>query len=484
MASPFGFLRKLVSQNKQRHVEDGFDLDLTYLTEQMICMGLPAEGTERYYRNPIEQVVQFLEKRHAGNYKVFNLCNERSYDISHFGDACASFPFDDHSAPQLAMIGAFCASAKAWLAGGMERVVVIHCKAGKGRTGCMACSLLMHLGFERTAQSAIAFYDHRRTRDGKGLTSPSQRRYVGYYERVLASEWHEGVERSLTGVALLNAPSRRPSIVVTISHQADEAAGTGERLSVRLTAARGAPSGAMRDVACEWRARSDLKIELADGETGGLLARLWIHPAFEPPCARFPYLGKEPTRSQLDLPTGIRRRELKLEGAGVALPEGFALELRFAPLQHAGEAAAVAAPPTEAQAPPSCSTAAAAAAATAAAAAAASAAASSEQQPPGSSSEGPPPSAESGSTTAVATESPPSADPDPPPDMPPSGVQQDAAGSASQDGVGAPRVAQDRREQGEGVSPLATTATPIMGSDATSAAAASGSERVDAVNVS
>ena len=30
---------------------------------------------------------------------------------------------------------AFCASAKSWLLGGMEQVVAIHCKAGKGRTG-------------------------------------------------------------------------------------------------------------------------------------------------------------------------------------------------------------------------------------------------------------------------------------------------------------------------------------------------------------
>ena len=92
------FLRKLVSQNKMRHVEAGFDLDLTYLTQELICMGLPATGRESLYRNPIEQVVRFLELHHQGRYKVFNLCNERSYDISHFGDACASFPFDDHGA--------------------------------------------------------------------------------------------------------------------------------------------------------------------------------------------------------------------------------------------------------------------------------------------------------------------------------------------------------------------------------------------------
>ena len=119
--------RHLVSQNKKRFTQDGFDLDLVYLTDEIICMGLPAEGKEAFYRNPIDVLVRFFESRHAGPppaaacelllppprtpppphrrrlrragaYKIFNLCNERSYDISKFGDACATFAFEDHGA--------------------------------------------------------------------------------------------------------------------------------------------------------------------------------------------------------------------------------------------------------------------------------------------------------------------------------------------------------------------------------------------------
>ena len=107
------FIRRLVSQNKQRHVTRGaqgevlFDLDLTYLTENIICMGLPATGPESLYRNPIESIARFLEQQHSGRDKIFNLCNERQYDISHFDGACATFPFDDHGAPPLTLIVAF-----------------------------------------------------------------------------------------------------------------------------------------------------------------------------------------------------------------------------------------------------------------------------------------------------------------------------------------------------------------------------------------
>eukprot|EP00300_Choanocystis_sp_HF-7_P003495 c12675_g1_i1.p1 GENE.c12675_g1_i1~~c12675_g1_i1.p1 ORF type:complete len:428 (+),score=79.87 c12675_g1_i1:80-1285(+) len=167
-------------------VEDEFDLDLTYITDQIIAMSLPASGLEGQFRNDLDEIAAYLQRRHPGKFKVFNLCIEKCYDATNF-EWMANFPFEDHNAPPLEMIPAFCASASSWLKNGTgtDHVVCIHCKAGKSRTGLMVCSLLLHLKLFNTPEDARVFYNARRTTDGRGLVLPSQVRYLHYYANVL-----------------------------------------------------------------------------------------------------------------------------------------------------------------------------------------------------------------------------------------------------------------------------------------------------------
>lgn len=219
--------RHLVSQNKRRYQEGGFDLDMAYITENIIAMGFPAGDkssgllgyVEGFYRNHMEEVLKFFETHHKGKYKVYNLCSERLYDASLFGGKVACFPFDDHNCPPLQLVAAFCQSAYSWLKGDLENVVVVHCKAGMARTGLMITCLLMYLKFFPTAEESINYYNQKRCVDGKGLILPSQIRYVKYFERVL-KEFHgetpQGRKCILRGIRLHKCPYWvRPGITIS-----------------------------------------------------------------------------------------------------------------------------------------------------------------------------------------------------------------------------------------------------------------------------
>ena len=173
--------RTLVSKKKRRYQQDGFDLDLTYIvsaprkcfplqemcpslhqrsiaashpsqsmpgafqTDKLIAMGIPSEGVEGQFRNPMSEVIRFFDTKHPNAAKVrlpatrpvdlpaaarvsttadsgraflthaqvCNLCIEdtRQYDPALFSGQVASFPFADHNCPPLALIPGFCMSA-------------------------------------------------------------------------------------------------------------------------------------------------------------------------------------------------------------------------------------------------------------------------------------------------------------------------------------------------------------------------------------
>ena len=73
--SAANWIRRLVS--KKRHVQNGFDLDLTYILPRCIAMGY-LDWRVRDLRNHASEVAKFLRGHHPNTYWVFNLCSERS----------------------------------------------------------------------------------------------------------------------------------------------------------------------------------------------------------------------------------------------------------------------------------------------------------------------------------------------------------------------------------------------------------------------
>ncbi|RXN06841.1 phosphatidylinositol 3,4,5-trisphosphate 3-phosphatase TPTE2-like protein [Labeo rohita] len=179
--------RRMVSENKRRYQKDGFDLDLTYVTERVIAMSFPSSGKQALYRNPIREVTRFLDTKHPDHYKVFNLCSEKGYDPKFFHYRVERVMIDDHNVPSLEDMLRYTACVREWMAADSRNVIAIHCKGGKGRTGTMVCTWLIDSNQFESAQESLDYFGERRTDKSmstkfQGVETPSQSRYVGYYE--------------------------------------------------------------------------------------------------------------------------------------------------------------------------------------------------------------------------------------------------------------------------------------------------------------
>ena len=77
-----------------------YNLDLTYITTHIIAMAFPGVDTVGEFssavRNDLDVVKRFLQERHAGRYKIFNLCAEKTYSGLHFDGHVEWIPVLDH----------------------------------------------------------------------------------------------------------------------------------------------------------------------------------------------------------------------------------------------------------------------------------------------------------------------------------------------------------------------------------------------------
>lgn len=217
-----------------------YNLDLSYITDRIVAMSYPAENLESWYRNPIWQVQEFLDSTHSGHYKVYNLCSECQYASTHFDGRIELLPFDDHQVPPFKLVKLFCESVQAWLEADPENIAVVHCRAGKGRTGIMVCCYMVFTGMD--PEEALNFYSEKRTTNSKGVTIASQQRYVHYWGNIIRSSARppgiinipEPKPRALRRMRLYDLSEERVDFVMDILDEKE-----GELYSARKEIARG-----------------------------------------------------------------------------------------------------------------------------------------------------------------------------------------------------------------------------------------------------
>jgi phosphatidylinositol-3,4,5-trisphosphate 3-phosphatase and dual-specificity protein phosphatase PTEN len=199
------FVRTKVSGAKFRYQEDGYNLDLTYITPRVIAMSLPGEGVHKVYRNSIDSVSRFLREKHSQHFRVMNLSGLR-YDYDKFEGEVFEFAWPDHYPPPIDVLFRACQNMHFWLCQDVENVIVVNCRAGKGRTGTLICCYLLYCQRIHDTRSALKYYKFKRFKKGGGVTQPSQVRYIEYFLQIIAGGIKLPIFVQLNKIELKTAP--------------------------------------------------------------------------------------------------------------------------------------------------------------------------------------------------------------------------------------------------------------------------------------
>ncbi|XP_041957633.1 tensin-3-like [Alosa sapidissima] len=168
-------------------MEEGYELDLTYVTERIIAVSFPRVCSEETYLHNLKDVTRMLKSKHADNYLVINL-SEKRHDLSKMNPKTLDTGWPDLHAPPLDKICTICKAMESWLHADPLHVVVIHCRGGKGRIGVVISSFVHFTDISASADQALDRFAMRKFYDDKvsALMTPSQKRYVWILNSLLS----------------------------------------------------------------------------------------------------------------------------------------------------------------------------------------------------------------------------------------------------------------------------------------------------------
>lgn len=156
-----GAVRTLVSQDRTRTQHGELDLDMSYITDRIIAIALPSTGYATVLRNSEDEYSKYFNDVHGNHYRIWNT-SQLSYDYSKFNNSVVDVGWPDHHNPSVVTAFYMCAGMLKWLCEDPENVVIVHCLAGKGRTGCIIACLLLYMGKFHKAQQALLHFAERR----------------------------------------------------------------------------------------------------------------------------------------------------------------------------------------------------------------------------------------------------------------------------------------------------------------------------------
>ncbi|KAJ8376857.1 hypothetical protein SKAU_G00074370 [Synaphobranchus kaupii] len=179
-------------------MEEGYELDLTYITERIIAVSFPRGCSEGTYLHNLQDVTRMLRSKHADNYLVINL-SERRYDLTKMNPKTMDMGWPDLHAPPLDKICSICKAMEDWLNANAQHVVVIHCRGGKGRIGVIISSYVPFTNISASADQALDRFAMRKFYDDKvsSLMTPSQKRADQALDRFAMRKFYDDKVSSL-----------------------------------------------------------------------------------------------------------------------------------------------------------------------------------------------------------------------------------------------------------------------------------------------
>uniref|UniRef100_A0A674F3G0 Tensin 3 n=1 Tax=Salmo trutta TaxID=8032 RepID=A0A674F3G0_SALTR len=160
-------------------MDEGYELDLTYVTERIIAVSFPRTCSEEIYLHNLKDVTRMLKSKHADNY--LSVCLTLCLQTLDTG-------WPDLHAPPLDKICTICKAMEGWLNADPLHVVVIHCRGGKSRIGVVISSFVHFTDISASADQALDRFAMRKYYDDKvsALMTPSQKRYVWILNSLLS----------------------------------------------------------------------------------------------------------------------------------------------------------------------------------------------------------------------------------------------------------------------------------------------------------
>ncbi|XP_077159306.1 tensin-3 isoform X3 [Paroedura picta] len=168
-------------------MEEGYELDLTYITERIIALSFPTSCSEETYLHNLQDVTRMLKSKHGDNYLVLNL-SEKGFDLAKLNPKIMDVGWPDLHAPPLNKVCTICKAMESWLNSDSQHVVVIHCRGGKGRIGVVISSYMHFTNVSASADQALDRFAMKKFFDDKvsALMQPSQKRYVHFLSGLLS----------------------------------------------------------------------------------------------------------------------------------------------------------------------------------------------------------------------------------------------------------------------------------------------------------